>query len=146
MASTVKAFLQAVQTTLGTLQYSGADAFAKVWITAGLNMRGVKATNRMRACLVNDAGGALGRHDRTGAFAQRRLTVTLFSVYARDPVGESQTLELLDLYDLVVDLLHGDATNGIAYVEDSDIAPVDEITDAMVKTKTITFSYEIRRT
>lgn len=143
MADDVADFLQQTKTDVEAVQYSGSDAFNRVWIVPAVDLDTVLKIPRFPMALINDAGGELSPVN--GKVWTRQMDITILDVKPRDHAGEQGTIQILNLGEALVAALEWNRTDGLFLAADSDVEAVTVKKGLMIFTKTYTFQYQIQR-
>lgn len=143
MADDISDFLQQTKTDVEAVQYSGSDAFNRVWIVPVVDVERLLAIPRWPTALINDAGGTLDPVN--GKVWTRQMDITVVDCVPRDHVGEESTLAVLNRGEALVAALEWNDTDGIFLAADSVVEALPVDNDLLIMAKSYTFTYQIQR-
>lgn len=142
--TTVKGFLQAIQTQLAALEASpGVLLFGAVHVTPVVAVDNLLRYGRWPAVIIGNGGGKLA--DNSKKIWHRRFSITVVTCTMRDALAQQTGFELEDLGDAMLDAIDYSTADALMCynTEDEDGESLEK--GQIVAWKRYDFSYRMRR-
>jgi len=138
-------FFTAIKSRVAAVMNGGSVAFPRVFITNSVNLEELVKVPRFPVAVISPDEGAT-INATNGKILNGEFHITIIVMRPRDHIGETATLDLMDLSDLLVTAMEYDNDNSrFNYVSRTSPDTVN-LDQATIVARSITFNYMYQRT
>lgn len=141
--TTVKGFLQAIQTNLGLLTLNAAPMFGLIAITPVVSIDNLLRYGRWPAAIIGNGGGRLA--DNSRKIWHRRFSITIVTCSFRDALAQQTGLDIEDIGDAMLDGIDYSTADALMCYNEEDADGESLEKGRIVAWKRYDFSYRMRR-